>query len=72
MMTDGYYILCSDEEEYEKIEERAAFEKCLPSGAYTRYAPLPEDALELHGELRYYIEPSFVERFSDLELLRDG
>lgn len=71
-MKDGYYILCSDEEEYEKIEERAAFEKCLPMGAYTRYAPLPEESLELYGELRYYIEPSFVERFSDLKLRKDG
>lgn len=71
-MKGGCYILCSDEEEYEKIEERAAFEKCLPMGAYTRYAPLPEDALAMYDELRYYIEPSFVERFRDLELRRDG
>ncbi len=71
-MKGEYYILCSDEKEYERVEERAAFEKCLPMGEYTRYAPPPEGALAEYGELRYYIEPSFVERFRDLELRRDG
>ena len=67
-MISEYYILCSNEEEYEKLEERAAFEKCLPTGAYTRYAPLPEEALALYGDLKYYIEPSFVERFVDQKI----
>ncbi len=67
----NHYVVCSDADHYEELEERAAFEAGLPNETYGRYSPPSDFVLEKHGELRFYIERPLVERIMDQELVLD-
>jgi len=67
----SHYVVCTDSDHYEKLEERAAFAAGLPNETYARYSAQSDFALEEYGELRFYIERPMVEQFMDQELVLD-
>tara|TARA_B100000902_G_scaffold356965_1_gene371067 strand:+ start:1865 stop:2092 length:228 start_codon:yes stop_codon:yes gene_type:complete len=71
-MIYSLYIVCTDSDHYEQLEQRAAFSKCLPNEVYSRYSPTAEEALEEYEELRFYVEGSIVEQFQDQVIKKDG